>query len=128
MATVTRKFKTVEEYVSSFSGPAKKALEAIRKTVRKSAPEAEEKISYNMPAYILNGFLVSFAAWKEHIGMYPRTSAMEASIKELSQFEGDKGTIKFPLDKPMPLDLIGRIVRFRIQENQAGGQRKKTRK
>jgi uncharacterized protein YdhG (YjbR/CyaY superfamily) len=111
---------TVEEYVAQFPVEVQEILEKIRSVIRAAAPEAEEKISYDMPGYYLNGFLVSFAVWKRHIGFYPRTSEMEASITELSAYsgKGTKGSVHFPLDQPVPYDLIRKLVKFRVAENQ----------
>ena len=108
------RYNTVREYIDALPAPLKKLATAMRKTISEAAPDAEELISYNMPAYKWNGFLVSFAVWKGHIGLYPRTGAMEIAIKELARYEREKGTIKFPIDKPLPLPLIRRIVKFRL--------------
>lgn len=110
-------FKTVDEYISSFSGEVKANLVQIRETIKAAAPAAEEKISYGMPAYKLKGVLVYFAAWKSHIGFYPSTSGIEKFKKELSSYQISKGTIQFPLDKPLPLELIAKIVQYRVNEN-----------
>ena len=92
-------------------------MKKLRQTIRKAAPEAEEVISYQMPAYKLQGMLVYFAAYKNHIGFYPTGSGIFAFKKELSIYECSKGTVRFPLDKPLPLGLIGKIVKFRVKEN-----------
>ena len=93
-------------------------LEKIRKTIRKAAPDAEETISYLIPTFTLKGkYLVYFAAYKKHIGLYPAPRGSEKFKKELSRYEGGKGTVRFPLDKPIPLALITRIVKFRIKQN-----------
>jgi uncharacterized protein YdhG (YjbR/CyaY superfamily) len=92
-------------------------LQKMRLTVKKAAPQAKEKISYGIPAFTLNGMLVWFAAFKNHIGFYPRTSAIAAFKKELSHYKGAKGSVQFPFDKPLPLHLISRIVKFRVKEN-----------
>ena len=112
------KFKTVDEYISTVPAKSQLALQKIRKTIGKAAPEAEEVISYNMPAFRLDGMLVYYAAWKEHIGFYPASPGMSVFDKELAKYERSKGTIKFPLSEEMPLDLIARIVKFRVAENQ----------
>ncbi|MGB8192237.1 MAG: DUF1801 domain-containing protein, partial [Chitinophagaceae bacterium] len=117
MEATAVKFKTVEEYLSAFPDSTKKLLKELRRTIKESAPDAEELISYNMPAYKLHGALVYFAAYKGHIGFYPITSGIRAFEKELSAYEGSKGTVKFPLDKPLPLKLISRIVKYRVKEN-----------
>jgi len=111
------KFKTVEEYLSSQPGDIVILLEELREAIRDSAPGAEEVISYNMPAFKLNGMLVWYAAFKEHIGFYPRVSAIEAFQKELSQYKQAKGSVQFPINQPLPLQLVRKIVKFRIIEN-----------
>jgi len=108
---------TIDEYISSFPGNIQTLLEQVRMTIHQAAPEAEEAIKYAMPTFILNGNLVHFAAFKHHIGFYPVPSGIEAFKKELSSYKGAKGSVQFPLDKPMPLDLISRIVEFRVNEN-----------
>jgi uncharacterized protein YdhG (YjbR/CyaY superfamily) len=92
-------------------------LKKLRKSIREAAPDAEEKISYRMPAYALNGPLVYFAAFKDHISLFPTGSPMEGFPEDLSEYRTAKGTLQFPLDKPMPYDLISRIVKFRVAEN-----------
>jgi len=116
-ATSTTKFKTADEYISALPVNAKSILKEVRKTIKQAAPQAEELISYNIPAFKLHGGLIWYAAWKDHISLYPRTARMEASIKELSAYEGAKGTIKFPIDQPIPFALITKIVKFRVKEN-----------
>src|SRR5687768_11823572 len=113
-ATSNTKFKTVDEYMSSQPKEMQAILEALRETIKQAAPQAEELISYNMPAYKLHGMLVYFAANKNHIGFYPTPSAIEAFKKELSAYEGAKGSVKFPIDKPIPLSLVKKIVNFRV--------------
>ena len=108
---------TIDEYISQFQEDVQYILINIRAVIKESAPEAVEKISYRMPAFFLNGGLVWFAAYKHHIGFYPKTSAMQAFIKELSAYKGTKGSVHFPLDKPIPYDLISKIVKFRVAEN-----------
>ena len=92
-------------------------LQLLRETIKKSAPEDEEIISYSMPSYRLNGLLVHFAGYKGHIGFYPAPSGIEAFKKELSVYKGAKGSVQFPLDKPLPVELISQIVEFRAFEN-----------
>ncbi len=111
------KFKTVDEYLSAFPATTKGILKELRKTIKQAAPQAEELISYNMPAFKLQGMLVYYAAHKEHIGFYPTPSGIEAFKKELSEYEMAKGSVKFPIDKPIPFDLISKIVKFRVKEN-----------
>ncbi len=89
----------------------------MRQTIRDSAPEAEETISYNMPAFKQNGILVWFAAFKNHIGFYPKVSALEAFKEKLTAYKVSKGTVRFPLKEPIPYDLVKEIVRFRVKEN-----------
>ncbi len=111
-------FKSVDEYINSFPKDLQKILQEIRETIKKAVPEAEEKISYQMPAFKLHGMLIWYAAWKKHIGIYPKTPGIEVAFeKELSEYEKSKGTIKFPLDKPLPYELIGKIAQFRVKEN-----------
>ena len=114
---IRKKFKTVEEYFATLPPDTRSLLQEVRKTIRMAAPGAEELISYNIPAFKLGGMLVWYAAFKEHIGFYPRTSAIARFSKELAKYEGAKGSVQFPLDRPLPLDLIGKMVRFRVQEN-----------
>jgi uncharacterized protein YdhG (YjbR/CyaY superfamily) len=117
MKARSAKFKTVDEYLSALPAKTKLILKQVRKTIKQAAPQAEELISYNIPSFKMNGGLIWYAAWKEHISLYPRSPGMEASIKELSEYEGAKGTIKFPIDRPIPFDLIRKIVKFRVKEN-----------
>ena len=111
------KFKTVDDYISSAPAQVKKILNAIRKAMKEAAPRAEEVISYNMPALRANGILVYYASFKTHIGFYPTPSAIERFKNELSQYESAKGSVKFPLDEPIPLKLIQTIVKFRVKED-----------
>jgi uncharacterized protein YdhG (YjbR/CyaY superfamily) len=111
------KYETVDEYIATFPKNVQAVLQEVRLAIKEAAPEAKEAISYQMPAFKLNGILVWFAAHKNHIGFYPRVSAIEAFKKELSGYEVSKGTVKFPLDKPIPLDLVKKIVKFRVKEN-----------
>jgi len=117
MKSITHKPKDIDDYIARFPEDVQVALEKVRTAIRKAAPKAEETISYQMPAFKQNGMLVYFAGWKSHIGFYPVSSAIRAFEKELSIYEGAKGTVKFPLDKPMPLGLISRMVKFRVKEN-----------
>ena len=106
---------SVDEYIATFSGDARTRLEAVRATIRAAAPEATETISYRMPTFRLHGNLVHFAAF--HIGFYPEPDGIEKFKKELSVYKGAKGSVQFPLDQPLPLDLIARIVKFRVKAN-----------
>lgn len=108
---------TVEEYISSFPPEIQEKMITIRDVIRENAPDAVEKISYGMPAYVMNGMLLYFAAHKYHIGFYPLTSAIKIFKSELSGYNVSKGTIQFPFDKPLPLDLIKSIILFRVNEN-----------
>lgn len=112
-----RVFKTVDEYIDAYPKNVQCILEELRQVIRKSAPKAEETISYQIPAFKLNGNLVWFAAFKNHIGFYPTSSAIEAFKEKLADYDVSKGTVRFPLNKPIPYDLIKEIVRFRVQEN-----------
>lgn len=108
---------TIENYIAAFPVEIQKLLKKIRETIKKAAPEAEEKISYAIPTFYLNGNLVYFAAYKNHIGFYPSPSGISAFKKELSVYAGSKGAVQFPLVKPLPLELISKIVKFRVKEN-----------
>ena len=121
---LSSKPKSIDEYISGLPDDIRKILEEVRVTIRKAAPEAEEAIRYDIPTFILNGNLVHFAAFKNHIGFYATPSGNEAFAKELSAYKGGKGSVQFPLDQPMPLDLIRRIVEFRVKENRKKGGRK----
>ena len=109
--------KTIDEYIAGFPNDTQEILQKIRATIRKAAPDAQEKIAYQMPTFFLKGNLVHFAAFKKHIGFYPVPTGIEAFKKELSVYEGGKGSVQFPLDQPIPYDLISRIVKFRVKEN-----------
>jgi uncharacterized protein YdhG (YjbR/CyaY superfamily) len=119
-------FETIDEYIAMFPRDVQAILEELRQTIRDSAPDAEEVISYQMPAFRLNGILVFFAAFKSHIGFYPTSSGVSAFRKELYSYEVSKGTIRFPIDEPLPFDLIKKIVRYRVKEN-LGKMKKETR-
>jgi uncharacterized protein YdhG (YjbR/CyaY superfamily) len=117
MAKSKKQLKTVDEYIAAFPKEVQDVLEKIRSTIRESAPKAEEAISYGIPAFILNGRgLVYFAAWKNHIGFYPTPSGIEAFKKELVHFKQEKGSVQFPLDKPISIGLVKKIVRYRVTE------------
>jgi uncharacterized protein YdhG (YjbR/CyaY superfamily) len=118
MAMISRKFKTVDEYLSTFPASTRSKLQTLRDVIKKAAPKAEEVISYNMPAIKQHGVLVYYAGYKEHIGFYPMGSGIEAFQKELSAYEGSKGAVRFALDKPIPAGLIGKIVKYRIKQDQ----------
>lgn len=117
METNQSGYTSIDEYIAAFPQEIQIILQEIRAVIKESAPKAEEKISYQMPTFFLNGNLVHFAAFKKHIGFYPTPSGTEAFQKELSIYKGAKGSVQFPLDEPMPLKLISRIVKFRAAEN-----------
>ena len=109
---------TIDAYIKTFPQNVQEILEKVRQIIHKEAPEAVEAISYGMPTFKLNGKnLVHFAGWKEHIGFYPTPSGIEKFKKELSHYQGAKGSIQFPLNQPIPYDLIAQIVKYRIEEN-----------
>jgi uncharacterized protein YdhG (YjbR/CyaY superfamily) len=111
---------TIDEYIASFPADVQAILQKIRATIQKAAPGAEEKINYGVPTFTLNGRnLVHFGAAKKHIGFYPTPTAIEAFKDELSAYEGAKGSVQFPLDKPVPVQLITKMVKFNVKENQA---------
>ena len=117
MDPTKKQFKTIDEYIETFPEDVQSILEKMRQTIRKAAPEAEEAISYQIPTFKLNGNLVHFAAFKNHIGFYPTSRGIEAFKKELSPYEGAKGSVQFPIEKPIPYDLVKKIVIFRRKEN-----------
>ncbi len=111
-------FTSIDEYIATFPEEVQKILEEVRATIKAAAPAAEEKISYQIPTFTLNGKgLISFAGWKKHIAMYPIPSGTEAFNKEISKYIAGKGTLKFPLDKPLPLKLISKMVKYRVADN-----------
>ena len=107
----------IDEYIAQFPQDVQEILQELRATIRAAAPEAEETISYQMPPFKLKGNLVYFAAYKNHIGFYPAPRGIEAFKQELSAYKGGKGSVQFPIDKPLPLDLISKIVHYRVTEN-----------
>jgi uncharacterized protein YdhG (YjbR/CyaY superfamily) len=110
-------FSTVEEYIAIHPAPIRKGLSLIRKTIKTAAPGAEELISYRMPAYRLNGMLAFFSATKNHYGFYPTSRPVAAFREKLKSYETSKGTIRFPLDEPIPVKLIAEIVKWQTKEN-----------
>ncbi len=114
----------IDDYIESFSPHIREMLTELRATIKRAAPDAVEKISYQMPTFFLKGNLVHFAAYPNHIGFYPAPSAVELFKKELSVYKNARGSVQFPLDKPLPLDLITRIVTFRVNENIKNAERK----
>jgi len=118
MTTSKKQFSTIDEYIETFQNDVQSILEKMRQTIKKAAPEAVEAISYQMPTFKLNGKnLVHFAAFKNHIGFYPIPSGIEAFKKELSLYKQGKGSVQFPIDKPIPYDLVEKIVKYRVKEN-----------
>jgi len=109
--------KDIDEFIARFPADVQKVLKKVRATIKKAAPKAEETINYGIPTFRLNGNLVHFSAFKNHIGFYPTPSGIEKFKKELSVYEGAKGSVKFPLDQPIPHELITKIVKFRVEEN-----------
>ncbi len=123
--TKEKPVSTIDEYTAGFPKDVQKIMEQVRATIKKAAPEAEEKISYAIPTFLLNGNLVHYAAFKNHIGFYPTPTGTEEFKKELSVYKTGKGSVQFPLDQPMPLDLITRIVKFRIGKKLTKAKNKK---
>jgi uncharacterized protein YdhG (YjbR/CyaY superfamily) len=113
----------IDNYIASFSKETQVLLIQMRTTIQKIAPEAQEAIKYGMPTYILKGNLVHFAGYEKHIGFYPTPSAMQTFKDKLSVYKTGKGSVQFPLDKPLPIDLISKIVAFRVMENKEKGQK-----
>lgn len=122
---MNKKPATVEEYISSFPPDIQELLQQVRITIQEAAPDAEECIAYAMPAYKLNGPLVYFAGYKGHIGFYATPTGHEAFKRELSRYKEGKGSVQFPLDEPLPLKLIEKIVRFRVEENRTKSKKAK---
>jgi uncharacterized protein YdhG (YjbR/CyaY superfamily) len=117
MITPKTKPSNIDEYMAGLPENIQKILEELRSTIRKAAPAAEETINYGIPTFTLNGNLVHFAAFKNHIGFYPAPSGIEAFKKELSVYDGAKGSVQFPIKDKLPLTLITKIVKFRVKEN-----------
>ena len=117
---------TIDEYIAGFPQEVQAILQQVRETIREAAPDARETINYGIPTFTLQGGnLVHFAAFKKHIGFYPTPSGIERFKEELLVYEGAKGSVKFPLDQPIPYDLIARIVAFRVEETLAKGNAKR---
>jgi len=112
-----KKIDSIDDYILNCDPDVQERLRQLRLVIKEAAPEAIEKISWKMPTFVLNGNLVFFAAFKKHIGFYPLPSAMEAFKDELSEYKSSKGSVQFPLNKPLPLELISRIVKARVVEN-----------
>ena len=112
-----KEFKDINEFIADFPDDIQLILEKIRATIQQAAPDAKEAIKYGMPTFVLNGNLVHFAAYKNHIGFYPAPTGIDAFIDELARYRTGKGTIQFPVDKPIPYDLVTKVVKFRVEEN-----------
>ena len=110
-------FASIDEYIATFPEDVQALLQEVRQTIKAAAPEATEKIAYAIPTFFLKGNLVHFAAFKNHIGFYPAPRGIDAFQEELSKYKGAKGSVQFPIDEPMPLDLISRIVEYRVNDN-----------
>jgi uncharacterized protein YdhG (YjbR/CyaY superfamily) len=117
-------YKSIDQYISNFPISTQKILEELRAIIRESAPAASEKISYQIPTFFQNGNLVHFAAYENHIGFYPGASVIQAFESELRNYKTAKGSIQFPIDQPIPLELIKKIVKFRVEENSAKSKKK----
>lgn len=112
-----KQFQSIDEYIATFPEDVQDILEKMRKVIHEATPDAEEAISYGMPTFKLNGNLVHFAAYKNHIGFYPTPSGIETFKEEISEYKSSKGAVQFPIDKPIPYDLVEKIVIFRVGEN-----------
>ena len=112
-----KEYKTIDEYIATFPKNVQSILQELKQVIREAAPGAEETISYKIPAFRQNGILVWFAAFKTHIGFFPKVSGIEKFKEKLCPYEISKGTIRFPIGEPIPYDLIKEIVRFRVEEN-----------
>ena len=117
MESRKKKFSSIDEYIDSFPEHFQEKLEELRNVIKELVPDAQEKISYQMPAFYLNGILVWFAGFSKHIGFYPKTSGIAAFEQELGQYKHAKGSVRFPIEKPLPIDLIRKIIKFRLNEN-----------
>jgi len=120
--------KTIDEYIAGFPNEVQQILEKIRRTIRAAAPDAQEIIKYKMPTFTLKGNLVYFAAYKKHIALYPAPEGTEKFNKKLAVYRAAKSTVRFPLDKPIPYDLIGQIVKLRVKDNLTRAKAKGNRK
>jgi len=114
----------IDEYIKEFPPQVQNRLEAMRETILAAAPDARQTIAYRMPTFVLHGNLVHFAAYDNHIGFYPTPSAIEAFKDEIARYKWAKGSVQFPLDEPLPLELVSRMVRFRVKENAENAARK----
>lgn len=125
MATARATPKSIDEYIAAFPPEVQAVLEKIRVTISDAAPDAQETISYQIPTFTLNGALVHFAGFKKHIGLYPPVKGDAGLVKAVSTYAGEKGNLRFPLDQPIPYDLIERIVKLRVKQNLAKAKAKK---
>ena len=126
MDSSKRSPKTIDEYMADFPAQTQAVMQRMRALIHEVAPEATEKISYGIPTFVLGQNLVHFAAYKNHIGFYPASSGIARFEEELKDYETSKGTVRFPLDKPIPYDLVRRITEFRVAENRARTQAKRS--
>ena len=118
--------ETVDQYIAAFPADVKKRMQQLRKTIKAAAPKADEVISYQMPGYKYFGMLVYFAAYKNHIGFYPGAGGVLEFYKELSSFKSAKGSVQFPHDRPIPFEIISKIVKFRVKQNEEKGSLKRS--
>jgi uncharacterized protein YdhG (YjbR/CyaY superfamily) len=125
MPSRTTAYDSIDEYIASFPPEVQAALHELRAAIREAAPGAEEAISYAIPTYKLHGNLVHFAAFERHIGFYPGPSGIEQFKDDFSAYKNAKGSVQFPLGQPLPLELISRVVRFRVEENMVKIKQKK---
>ncbi|HZM20475.1 MAG TPA: DUF1801 domain-containing protein [Anaerolineales bacterium] len=126
MKSKKTQFKSIDEYIATFPDNMQKILEELRSTIKAAAPDAGETISYNIPTFTLNGkYLIYFAGWKNHISLYPIPIGTDAFNKQVSKYAEGKGTLKFPMDKPLPMKLIAKIVNLKVAENRKSADKKK---
>lgn len=118
-----RQFRSIDEYISSFPDDVQEKLAELREIIREQAPVAQEKLSYQMPAFFLNGPLVYFAAYAKHIGFYPTSSGISAFKSKITKYKNSKGAVQFPIEEPLPTGLIKQMVRFRVTENMSKGKK-----
>lgn len=121
-------FKTIDEYILHFSPEVQETLRSLRKVIKEAAPDSEEKISWQMPTFALHGNLVHFAAFKKHIGFYPGANGIETFKLKITEYKSSKGAVQFPIEKPLPYELISEIVRFRVAENITAAENKPSKK
>lgn len=117
MKSNTNISENIDEYIVKFPSAVQKILKKLRQTIKKAAPKAEEKVSYQMPAFVLNGMLVYFAGYKNHIGLYPGAAAIVKFQKKLTKYHTSKGTVQFQLNEPLPFELVAEIVKYRVKVN-----------